>query len=776
LETREIFDAAPLAVGQFLSETGQGLYIPPYQRNYSWEPVKVRRLIEDVVHGLSQLKDMADSICFLGTVIALRDLTYVTVEPIHRPQVPAKVMTIIDGQQRLTTLVLITTVLHEEIRLRAARLDRSTPGEAWLKDQASNTTGLLATTYEEDMRYGDKEYRFYPRLIRAYYDGWSRNSGEALYTSPAGYYLHKYGLHARQEPEERAYQHEPLLLGQVDEPNAEAHKHFARIRTEVRRLLRRLANAERAEDGDDDVIPGIDVLIANELIQLGLFNSALPDDTKESLAEVQNDGLARLIILAQYLLQRVTVAVVTAKREEYGFDMFEALNTTGEPLTAIETFKPRAIQVEGLNGWKDSESKASFDVVDAHLDRLGRSSTDRRQSATSALLTPFALAQSGSKLGKRLNEQRHYLRTQFEEQGSSEGKRKFLRMLAQVVKFQEGPWSDPEKLPDSSDRQLLTEAGVSLAALKDGSHDIVIAPLVRYYAAYRLCGGGDEDRAHRGAEFLRIVKSAAAFYALWRGAHTGTSGIDDVWRRVMSGDHSFDLKPLARRSKDITDVPTVADLNKYLVHQLEARKLAERDRWIRAASMVPVGQWVSLTKFLLLAASHDSTPDAEKAGLVVRGRSGLLPMLTVGRWVDQMTLTVEHVAPQNPSDNSGWDASLYESPELVNQLGNLTLLPTSENSSASNRSWPIKRLLYRAYSADTIDEAEALLVSASESGLELSRSSQKIIHDSKFLPLVSAIGKKDTEWTADFVRERSERLAGLIWDVFWSWISSSLSG
>src|SRR4051794_26952622 len=98
METKEIFDAAPLSVGQFLSETGQGLYIPPYQRNYSWELAKVRRLVDDVAHGLDQMMAMEDSICFLGTVIALRDMNYITVEPVFRQMVPAKVMTIIDGQ------------------------------------------------------------------------------------------------------------------------------------------------------------------------------------------------------------------------------------------------------------------------------------------------------------------------------------------------------------------------------------------------------------------------------------------------------------------------------------------------------------------------------------------------------------------------------------------------------------------------------------------------------------------------------------------------------
>lgn len=53
---------------------------------------EIRRLLGGVAHGLEQLAEFEDSICFLGTVIALRDINYTTVEPKCRSQVPFKVM------------------------------------------------------------------------------------------------------------------------------------------------------------------------------------------------------------------------------------------------------------------------------------------------------------------------------------------------------------------------------------------------------------------------------------------------------------------------------------------------------------------------------------------------------------------------------------------------------------------------------------------------------------------------------------------------------------
>jgi Protein of unknown function DUF262 len=236
METREIFDAAPLAISQFLSETGQGLYIPPYQRNYTWERAKVRRLFEDVSHGLNQLVEFNDSICFLGTVIALRDLEYTTVEPIHRPQVPPKVMTIIDGQQRLTSVLLLVSVLHEEIRLRSERVRRNSDAAIWCYNQAVDVTKRLATTYEEDMRWGDPEFQFYPRMTRSYYDVWSRERSHARYQSPIGHYLHGYGLHTRGAESGKPYRHISIEDGSTDEANLQAHMHLQRMRTTITAL------------------------------------------------------------------------------------------------------------------------------------------------------------------------------------------------------------------------------------------------------------------------------------------------------------------------------------------------------------------------------------------------------------------------------------------------------------------------------------------------------------------------------------------------------------
>ena len=60
----------------------------------------------------------------------------------------------------------------------------------------------------------------------------------------------------------------------------------------------------------------------------------------------ESEGLIRLLLLASYLIRSVVLTVVEAPNEDIAFDIFDALNTTGEPLTALETLKPHIVRFE----------------------------------------------------------------------------------------------------------------------------------------------------------------------------------------------------------------------------------------------------------------------------------------------------------------------------------------------------------------------------------------------------------------------------------------------
>ena len=86
----------------------------------------------------------------------------------------------------------------------------------------------------------------------------------------------------------------------------------------------------------------------------GIFEKldTLPDQAKMDCAindissTPDSSGLIRITLFSYYLLKSVVLTRVETDDEDYAFDIFDSLNTTGAPLTAIETFKPRVISFE----------------------------------------------------------------------------------------------------------------------------------------------------------------------------------------------------------------------------------------------------------------------------------------------------------------------------------------------------------------------------------------------------------------------------------------------
>ncbi|MBF0121370.1 MAG: DUF262 domain-containing protein [Desulfobacterales bacterium] len=88
-------------VEDFLSSNKTQFVIPVYQRNYDWSTVQCKQLLDDIIEVGTNKKMNAH---FIGSIVYIHDDVYTASR--------IKELTIIDGQQRLTTLTLIYLVLH----------------------------------------------------------------------------------------------------------------------------------------------------------------------------------------------------------------------------------------------------------------------------------------------------------------------------------------------------------------------------------------------------------------------------------------------------------------------------------------------------------------------------------------------------------------------------------------------------------------------------------------------------------------------------------------
>lgn len=748
----DIFEASPKSTADLMRERGQGFYIPAYQRRFSWGKSNIERLFDDIVHGIDQLLQQNDATTFIGTLITIHDTSYVTVDPIVRSQVPGKVMTVIDGQQRLTTLLLTNMSLHHELLRRSHTLRNSQDdADKWVHRQCLQTQAELLDTLEEDMSHGDGNFQWYPRMTRAYEDRWSRWNQEALYESEIASLLHQYGVHQRENG---------TATFKPDENNP--------IGTSYSLVMRTLRKAIARGEHDEIEFPEISKFRENSFLSLALFNDELPQPVVERLGvEIQQEStyiqLFRLLVFARFVLHRVAVTVVTARSEDHAFDMFESLNTTGEPLTAFETFRPRVIREEGQSQYQASDARKFIGDVEHYLDTFR--TAQNRLVATSNLLIPFALAESGVRLSKRLSDQRRYLRKTYDELDSG-GRNEFLCAMADTARLLETAW-DSDTWAASGPAlagldPLDTEEKLCFDVLRATNHRIAIGILSRFYSA-QLRG--------TDAGIGLVVRAVTAFQALWRGAKGGTAGIEGVHRTLLlHGNAEWDIPPLARlKEGSLSDMAEAATyVQTYLRLCLAAEGLGTREQWSESACTVPMYDHNrEITRFLLLAATHDTMCDANRPGLLRKARTGVLPFLNYERWSDDTSASVEHIAPQSLGENESWGSLHSPRSELLDCLGNLVLFPQSANSLISNRPWPQKRAMYRMLAARSREEIDIAKSSMQEACPDIATD---VLENSEYLPIVASVAEYPDSWNEDIVTKRSRVLCDLAWDRLHAWL------
>ena len=150
-----LFQVGLKSVESLFTQAGCGYYIPPYQRPYTWGNEQVDRLAEDLSSGLRGWLESEDTVTFLGSIILLKDDLFDQVEPAIKEHLPREVMVVIDGQQRLSTIAILGTILHHELASRGNTIAAGdAPDSQWLAIKIKQT-----------------EFRLRPRNLRTLVPG-----------------------------------------------------------------------------------------------------------------------------------------------------------------------------------------------------------------------------------------------------------------------------------------------------------------------------------------------------------------------------------------------------------------------------------------------------------------------------------------------------------------------------------------------------------------------------------------------------------------------------
>ncbi|NOY93343.1 MAG: DUF262 domain-containing protein [Deltaproteobacteria bacterium] len=751
-----LFQVSLNTVESAFSAAGRGFYVPPYQRHYSWGKQETDRLIQDLTIGLQSWVNDPDAVTFLGSIIIIKDELFDQVVPAIKDHLPGEVMVVIDGQQRLSTLTMLAIMLHAEVISVGEKVKRAPdfPGKGWILNRYEQTVHRLLPLFELDSGFG--EWQFYPKIIRAYDDQWSRDPASAKYASPIARIINRYIKHHRSDTRSR------FALVDNDPGHASVNAVAKQLRKHITKAITNGVDA----DGDPLFPPASE--LASD-VQKHLFKDLWPEGFGDYLGGAPGSrahSLLSLIAFSNYLLSRCSVTITRPMEDRFAFELFERLNTTGQQLTAYETFRPLVVRAEGLSEYRESNAHSWIREIDEFVPMDWK--YDKRSRATNDLLLPYAMQQEGKKLPKRLGPQRNWLRTTFEALPDITAKRDFVLELRNLVRFlQNGFHYRSPAIPTSRLVDLSLKSDdltiVCLDFISRANHDICVGPLSRFYSH-----GMQNASQEASDEFAMAAKACAAFFTLYRWAY-GTSGIPDAYRQIMRiGDKKHNILPMGQLI-DGGGLASGMEFSAYLGRKLLARVGGGRDEWIDVAKMSDIYRSSVLARFALFAAFEDTMADESTGrGVPRKGKRGCLEMLTLARWCEQPE--VEHVAPQ--IRGRGWTDDLYEG-KTINYIGNLVLLPKAANGSANNKSWEAKRLYYQVLGspdrvADMLDSPEVQSLGVDLASL--TPSTVKILSESKYYAYLKPIGDVEGTWDALLVQHRSERLAELVWDQLAPWL------
>ena len=744
------------SVLDFLNQSGQGLYIPLYQRDYSWDSDNIEQLLEDLTRGIQRIasgevNDNNKEIRFLGTIITVVEPNRNNIYPVEIQAVPPRIEKLIDGQQRVSTIALMATLLTK----RLTEINNKVKANNVIYDQVKEICNVwiekLVSIFSFDLGRG--EPRLKPKIIRGAKDYWTRTDEvDVAYKSELSNYL---GHFIKAYCDKKPY---PCLTKEKY-GNSLLYQNGRRIEL----WLKKTVSIAHEEQDEDEFANAKDILEHFSEDHIWEFERPdLVDIVKEANYSDKRTNsyilseLVQIISVCHYLLDRCCFTIIQPTDDDWAFDMFQSLNATGTPLTAIETFKPtvvNTIDAEAGRQFKESNSDRSFKKVEEFLSDA--TTAQQKNKRTNDFLTSFFVAYDGRTMSTHFSYQRKVLDSVYKSLKSFDEKEVFIREMGNYADFYQ-KWIRY----DGKDRAFFPNLGSSVDSdlasmlilfLKASNHKMAITMLGSMY--YSVI----EQSPDSVDSFIDIVKAVAGYYFLWRSTYPNT-GLDTTYRDFFKKHNTI----------------TVDCVKTYMKEVLKNKEIDTLESWKNRAKAYLKYDYTGrdLVRLALLITSHDTIPDETNRGLIKIGKTGCCNYLSLEKWLSSDLKTIEHIAPQT-SKNSMWDEALYDSNiEPYQSLGNLTLLPQDLNSSAGNKSWEEKLLYYQSVAEKDPDNIAKIEQKATAYGIKFNEDTIQLLkecHYNQHLSSISSLTAEDN-WNKDLVDRRTSIMLDIIWNRVSKWL------
>lgn len=760
------FDTNNFSVYEYFQRPGVGFYIPLYQREYSWDNENIDQLLEDIAKGLDNLLEPdPKEIRFLGTVITVTENDKNKIQPQDTRALPTSIEKVIDGQQRLSTIAMFATILYQHISALEDRLINANnnsginPNEfndikISINEACNSWKGKLIDIFSLDLKRGNPIRK--PKIIRGNQDKWVlEETANTSYKSHIAKYLFEYIGTLNGSPQ----------LPKFDK----SHKVGMNLQTIDRWIKSIVLKAHTSNNNFPSAYSILKQLNQENIWQykrnnLETFIKTNPEDD-ENQFEYKLNSLVQIFAVSHYLLERCCFTAIQPVSDDWAFDMFQSLNATGTPLTAIETFKPLVVNTveNSRRDFKSSEESRYFSKIDKAFEDLKTAA--QKSKHTNELLTSFAVIVTGEKLSSHFSAQRKWLEKVYGRL-DDERKRSVIKLLGNHSEFYKTVWLNYKgnnNLPlntisQSPESEL---ASLLLLFLNESNHRMSITALANSY--YNVIEGKQDSIK----EFIDSVKLVSSFYILWRSCKTN-SGLDDVYRTYFKGSEKLKASGKCWEKSGILDI---VDFKTYLCDVLKKEELVEKKLWINnAQAFLGYDTSTTVCKITLFISAHDTIPDDSNKGLMKKGTNNCAPFLKLENWLSNDLETIEHIAPEKQT--IGWSEKLYDERNLFHSIGNLTLLPLDINASIGNKDWKEKLLYYKHLSEKDPSKQQELTNKAKAEGISLKSEAINLLKNANYRSHIAHLTKLDDSfnWNDEFVKKRAERILSLTWDVISSWI------
>lgn len=776
----ETFNHSAEDLSSFFSQPGRGFYVPYYQRNYSWDDENATKLINDIFSAVKRTLAKPKNTVFLGTVILHDEKNVQVGTHLDTRNLLSKVSNVVDGQQRITSLSLLGCVLHETLGKIASDLRTTANGVAEMSDLATELTDAqrqLLEFFSIDIDKTHSQPRRKPIIIRAgdvtsnpISDQWTLNGNISQF-----------------------YCSDPAKF-QAEVING-ALTHTIPVNDRISSIIDVFISAIYAE------INAVTPVFAQSLLQACACNActiqdfmAYPPSFGNILALGQNEqtlyfsGLMLLAVSA-FLRKGCHLVVIECLDEDLAFDMFQALNATGTPLTAFEVFKPAIVKAWGAS--YATSIKLQVDRVEQVFDQ--ESTANGKEEITDRVICSTALTYNGVSLSQRFSDERNWLMSNIPVAGAPLNA-SLVTCLADQAEYYNKVIRPRRSARGSTTFGLvhhlqslgLTANDADLAALcifylRDAQHTMAHSVLSVFYARLLRAQLAPATILGAAQDFLSVCKATAAFFTLWMGASTGR--FPDAEYRKMFDQTAVNISIATGAPNQTVNFVKTAFKNALVaqgIYDVVASAVA-KTLWVGRAKQTSWYHRKTVCRFGLFAAFNDAVPDTTTGneGLFVSGMMGSSHLLTCSAWHSTDYEVIEHIATRDKPTTikfpTLFDHSIYPGNySIVDKIGNLTLLSNPINASIYSE-WPDKTFYYWSLTMPSLLVAgppgNTLMGALGITSLPPSLSSLQAA--SNYLPHLAPLavrGVAGLNWDLAFIDRRSEHLCNRIFDKLDDWL------